>query len=222
MGRLCFLLSLMMLFVGSARAGDGKAPTTQAGAKMPHVEVDTHKKQVRVECDTVNAEMPLEFLCCAADTHEYEAVMRTGAKASHIHMALLMVGLQPGEPVHYVEAEKKWAAPRGAAVGISCEFEKEGKTVVVPAYRMMRNVKTKKEMPATHWVFAGSRLSEDGYAADGTGYVVTVVNFDMALIDVPELASSSNETLEWEINPEVCPKKGTKVTMILEAAREQK
>ncbi len=198
-------------------------PATQPAAnKMAHVDVDIQKKQVRVECDQVNAQMPLEFFCCATNTQEHETVLRTLAKASHIHMGLLMLGLQPGEPVHYIEAEKKWMPPKGAPLSISCEFEKDNKTVVVPAYRMMRNVKNKKEMPPCHWVFTGSRLNEDGYAADMTGYTVTVVNFDMALIDVPELASSSNEKLEWEYNPDLCPKKGSKVTMIIEPAREDK
>jgi hypothetical protein len=36
------------------------------------------------------------------------------------------------------------------------------------------------------------------------------------MIDVPELASSANESLEWERNPDVAPKGGTKVWMIIE------
>jgi hypothetical protein len=84
---------------------------------------------------------------------------------------------------------------------------------------MMRNVKTKKEMPAMTWIFAGSHVMPDGvYAADKTGYIVSVVNFELTVIDIPELASNSNETLEWEVNPDVAPPKNTKVTMILEPA----
>ena len=56
----------------------------------------------------------------------------------------------------------------------------------------MRDVKTKKTMPPVTWVFAGSRQMEDGtYAADTTGYTISVVNFDLTLIDIPELASSA-------------------------------
>ena len=67
------------------------------------------------------------------------------------------------------------------------------------------------------WVFDGSRILPDGrYAADLTGYVVSIVNFDMTMIDVPELASNANETLEWEFNPDVVPRQGTPVTMIIE------
>ena len=72
------------------------------------------------------------------------------------------------------------------------------------------------------WVFDGSRMLPDGrYAADLTGYVVSIVNFDLTMIDVPELASNANETLEWEYNPDLVPPLGTHVTMIIEPAGGQ-
>jgi hypothetical protein len=38
------------------------------------------------------------------------------------------------------------------------------------------------------------------------------------MIDIPDLASNSNETLQWERNPDVMPPAGTKVTMLIEPA----
>src|SRR6185437_5772303 len=38
----------------------------------------------------------------------------------------------------------------------------------------------------------------------------------LTLIDIPELKSSANETLEFERNPDIMPKTGTKVWMIIE------
>jgi len=186
---------------------------------MPHLEVDVKKKQVRVECEALNVEMPLEFFCCVTGTNEHESVLRSAVKPSHLHLALLMIGLKPGEPVHYSTSAKKWFPPSGPPVQISVEYERDGKTVHYPGYRLMRDVKTKKEAPPFTWVFAGSRIMEDNhYAADVTGYLVSVVNFDLAVLDVPKLASSANETLEWEYNKDLVPKTGTKVWMILEPA----
>jgi len=130
-----------------------------------------------------------------------------------------MLGLQPGEPVKYSETAKKWFPPHGPPLNISCEFVKDGKTVKVPAYRMIKDVHTKKTMPPMTWIFAGSRQMPDGvYAADATGYVISTVNFELTLIDVPEIASSANETLEWVGDADVVPKAGTPVTMIIEPA----
>ena len=44
------------------------------------------------------------------------------------------------------------------------------------------------------------------------------MNFDFALIDVPNLASSSNDLLEWERNAELMPAKGAQVWMVIEPA----
>jgi hypothetical protein len=86
----------------------------------------------------------------------------------------------------------------------------------------MRDIKSKKSMPATTWIFAGSRLLQNNaYAADSTGYLVSVVNFDSTVIDLPELASNANETLEWEINPKLVPPTGTKVTLLIEPAGKE-
>lgn len=193
-------------------------PAKPDASKMPHVSVDVKKKQIRVDCEAVNAQMPLEFFCVMSGTAEHEAVLRTPALASHIHLGLLMLGLTPGEPVRFSKAADKWQPPHGPPLQIFCEWTgKDKKVNRIPAYRMMRNVKSKKEMPPMTWIFAGSRVMEDGkYAADTTGYTVSVVNFDLTLIDIPELASNANESLEWEVNPDTCPEKGTRVTMVIE------
>jgi hypothetical protein len=207
--------------------GQERPPAADAGkpdaSKMPHVSVDVKKREVRIEAEALNPQMALEFFCCLAGTAEHEAVLRSPAKPSHVHLALLMLGLQPGEPVRFSKAADKWLPPHGPPLHISCEWtDKDGKTVRVPANRMMRGVKDKKTMPPTTWIFAGSRVMDDGkYAADVTGYLVSVVNFDLTVIDLPELHSNANETLEWEFNPDIVPQKGTKVTMILEPAGDR-
>jgi len=222
-GRVILLMGVLVIVASGARsaaaaaAADGAKPDA---SKMPHMTVDVAHKQIRVEWGALNPQMPLEFFCCMSGTAEHEAVLRSPVRPSHLHLGLLMLGLEPGEPVHYSKAADKWLPPHGPPIQIFCEWiGKDGKGVHVPAYRMMRNVKTKKPMPAMTWIFAGSRVMEDGkYAADQTGYIVSVVNFDLTVIDIPDLATSANETLEWEYDPDLVPTKGTKVTMIIEPA----
>ena len=196
-------------------------PTTVgATGKIPHVEVDVKSRTVRVECEMLGVEAPLEFFCVEAGTSEHEAVLRSKAKGSHLHLALLMIGLEPGTPLTYSEAAKKWLPPHGPPLHIDVEWQTaEGKVQRVPAHRWMRDVKDRKGMPPVTWVFVGSRVMEDGnYAADVTGYLVSLVNFDLTVIDIPQLASSANATLQWERNPEATPPPGTKVTMVITPA----
>jgi hypothetical protein len=199
------------------------APTTSpdiAGQKLPHIKIDLKNKKVRVECEALAVDAPVEFFCCVKGTNDYESILRSEVKPSDLHLALLAIGLKPGAPVTYNESTNKWIPPRGAPLHVDVEFQKDGKTVTLPGYRLMRDDKTKKEPPAFSWVFAGSRVMPDGkYAADITGYLLTVCNFDLTVIDVPDIVSSSNETLEWERNPNTMPKAGTTVWMVISPAK---
>lgn len=190
--------------------------------KLPHLSVDVKGRRVRVECESLRVEAPLEFFCVMNGTSEHESVLRSQVKASDLHLALLMIGLKPGAPVRFDEASGQWLPPHGPPLKISCQFDQpDGRRVTMPANEMMRSIKTRRPMPPMTWIFAGSRVMEDGnYAADVTGYLVSIVNFELTVIDVPELASSANETLEWETNDDLAPPHGTKVWMIIEPAAD--
>ncbi len=210
--------SALMLVFAATKLHAQPAQTTQPGVgRFPHVTVDVRNKRVLVECEALHCEAPLEFFCVVAGGSEHESVIRTRAKPSDIHTGLLMLGLTPGEPMKYSEASKKWFPPHGPPVNITMEYDKDGKHYSLPAYKLMRDLKTKQSMPPQTWIFAGSRLLEDGtYGANPTGYVVSIVNFELTLLDVPRLASSANETLEWETALDLMPPLGSPMTMIIE------
>src|SRR5688500_9864955 len=92
-------------------------------SKLPGVKVDVKARQVRVECQAINANMPLEFFGVMSGTAEHQSVLRTDAKPSHILLGLLMLGLEPGEPVRYSEAAMKWIPPQGPPLHITCEWQ---------------------------------------------------------------------------------------------------
>jgi hypothetical protein len=212
------LTTLLLPACARAQAAAATAPANPGG-KLPHVRVDVKNRQVRIDCEALAVDAPLEFFAVLNGTSEHEAVVRSPAKPSHVHLGMVMIGLEPGSPVQYSEAAKKWLPPHGPPLRITMEYERDGQTISLPAYRWMRDIKSKREMPPMTWIFAGSRVMEDGkYAADVTGYLVSVVNFDLTVIDIPDLASSSNETLQWERNPDLTPPAGTKVTMVIEPA----
>jgi hypothetical protein len=209
-----------LLFLCSICRADDPA-TRPAGStdKLPHIHVDLAAKKIAIDCEALNPKIPLEFFCVTDGGNEHESVLRTPAKPSDIHFALLMLGLTPGSPATFDPAKRLWLPPHGPPLHIRCQYSFRGKQMDVPANEMMRSVKTKKEMPKTVWVFDGSRVMPDGlYAADMTGYVVSICNFDLTMIDVPALVSNSNDTLEWEFNPDLVPPKATPVTMIIEPA----
>ncbi|MBA2708670.1 MAG: hypothetical protein H0U59_12770, partial [Gemmatimonadaceae bacterium] len=214
---------MLILLIVTTPARAQVPATTQAVGKLSHIEVDLRNKRVRVECEALRGLGPLEFLACAAGTAEHESVLRSKARPSHLHLALVMLGLEPGRGAHYDFEKKQWIQPTGPPLKLSVQFERDGKLLTMGANQTMRDIESKKVMPDVTWVFTGGKIMPDSvYGADKTGYLVSIVNFELSPIDFPSLASSANETLEWELNREVLPEKGAKVTLIIEPATEVK
>lgn len=212
------LFLTLCLFASVAHA---QTPATQPAdglVRFPGVVIDRNARQIRVDCQALAIDAPLEFFCVTNGGPEHEAVLRTPAKPSHIHSGLLMLGQEPGSPMVYSDAKKSWSAPFGPPIRISVEFKNAaGELIRIPATKLMRHVRSHEPVKDMSWIFAGSHQRDDGaYLADLTGYVVSIVNFEHTLIDVPKLVSSSNQTLEWEADPTLKLERGQAVTMILE------
>jgi hypothetical protein len=203
------LLSLLPSLLVAAQA--------EPGVAFPHVEVDRAANQVRVGAEMVVLDAPLEFVCVVSGTADHETVIRTAARPSHIHAGLLLLGLEPGEPIRWSEAAETFLPPSGPPIRVMISWQEDGQTITRPVESLIRRIDSGEVMPPRTWVFTGSRLGPRGeYAADLTGQVVSLVNFESSMIDVPALVSDSNETLEWELNKPAAPPAGTLVTMILE------
>jgi biopolymer transport protein ExbD len=226
--RCCAVLLLLMgwITLPGIALGEEQKPAPPAGVpadgKLPHIQVDVKAKQVRVECNSCNVhqDVGLEFFCCEQGTNEYESVLSSRAKGLHVHLALLMIGLEPGEPVKWSESAKKWLPPHGPALTITCEWKKDnGELARVPAYRLMVSRKTRKEAQPLTWIFTGSKVMDDGkYAADAVGYLVSVLNNELTVIDISELASRDLESREWDRNSDLLPPVGTTIWMVIEPA----
>lgn len=107
------------------------------------------------------------------------------------------------------QAAKAWAARRATDLKI---YE-------APLHEWIRSTKTKKPMKKTHWVFAGSRTMGDGtYWADKDGTIITVSNFESAVLDVPMRSTAENAELQWEANTKAIPRVSTAVKVIITAA----
>ena len=211
-----WIVCLGLLASGGMSQATRPAGVQEEGGAGPLV-IDREKGQVRVLCQALRVDMPLEFFCVLWGTADHESVLRTRVKPSDIHAALLALGLEPGSPLRFLPQSKTWLPPTGPPVAVFVEWEHEGRFHREPAGRLMKDLETGQPMPHRPFVFSGSRVLEDGvYGADITGQLVSLVNFEYSLMDVPELASNANETLEWEINPDMMPPEGQMVWMVLE------
>lgn len=173
-------------------APPSEPPAASLGARevFPFVRVDTEAGYVEFDSmvciDAHNPNTPrvyLEVLACTPDTREHESLVMTRARPSHVHAALLLLGLTPGKP-----GEWNWEGERIRAI------PPEGPRLRVMALVAGRepealeswviNARDGRGLPEIHpgarFVFAGSQMiprAEPAYRADGEGCLVGLATF---------------------------------------------
>jgi len=207
---------------------DPPAPTTQpasAPAKGPvklfdAVRVHLAAREVLLDAEVVSESAELEFLLCQSGTKDYESILATPAKPSHVHAALLLLGLTPGRPARWIEIEDedpRFVSPRGPELQITFRWTgADGKTRTADASDWLALTGRGKGAMPKKWIFIGSAVLPDNhYLADAEGEIISVANFASAVIDVPFESSDKNAILTFSAKAGAVPPRGTKVEVVL-------
>ncbi|MGC9454802.1 MAG: YdjY domain-containing protein [Phycisphaerae bacterium] len=219
----CVLAILLAAISAAAHAQTVPAATqpTQRGDQqvtLPDLKVDLSARRVILSAEVCLRSGALELLVCKAGTKEYESILRTEAQASHLHAALLMLGLSPGLPGEWSDtgADGQYIPPRGAELEVTLRWQdRSGEARESPATAWLKP--DDGTDPPRQWVFVGSEILPDGrYWADVDGDVLSVSNFPSAVIDVPFRSTTENELLLFEADSEKIPPVGTEVDVIIE------
>lgn len=204
---------------------DGPAPKIVSVGKNVSLEIDGTKRRVLIKTTVCLRKGQLELFLTRKRTKEHEAILAAEVDAREIHAALLAAGAEAGSPVKFAP---KYTPATGAKIRVLVQYEKDGKTITVPAQQWIRNLKTMKDMEQD-WVFGGSRLIPDPldktkqpfYAAND-GDLICVSNFETAMLDVPIVSTGDNDDLFFEANTDRIPALETPVTVILEPMPREK
>lgn len=183
------------------------------------VEVDSF---VPIMDDPDAPDVYLELIMCRRDTRDHEVLVATDAQASHVHAALLMLGLEDGHPGYWSVADGELVphAPEGAGVRVELVVERDGElTADVPA-AWVRNLKTDERLPDVMWVFAGSAETDHPvfpYSADGSGNVIGLTTFGDEVVAYPAVISPEAAMDEpvWVADFDRVPPFGTEVVVRL-------
>jgi hypothetical protein len=188
------------------------------------LETQSDRRRVLIQAEVCFREGPLELFLCRRGTKEHEAVVSADIDARQVHLALIAAGAKEGSPVKF---DPKYQPAHGTTIKITVEYEKDGKTVSVPAQQWVRDGKTRKELQHA-WVFGGSQLFDHPddakqkiYAANG-GDVICVANVPDAMLDLPVNSPQEDAERQYEAFTEHIPPLGTKVTIILEPVPDKK
>jgi len=208
-------------------------PPRYAEVDWPHLKIDLNNKIVEIEGFSGINQGWLEQIICLAGTRTHESVLITEAKPSHIHAALLLIGLQPGRPGWWKidpddPAGTKWIVQphKGSAVSITIAWtDAQEQLHEVPVREWVRDYHTHELLPPGPWIFAGSMMKADytgvtTYVADRSGSIAGLVTFGDELLGWNEILPDQAAVMapEWEANTPAIPEPFTPVTIRLVAA----
>ncbi len=201
---------------------------------FPHIEVRLDDRAVLFDGVACLDAGWLEFIVCTPGTKEHESLIVTRARPSHIHAALLLIGLKPGSPGRWVYENDRVSTvpPTGDEVIVEVIYTNEqGQMVTEPIRRWIRDHLGENEFPDRPWTFGGSRMRQappdfgvaEIYEADYSGSVIGLVTFGDEMLCFPEVLPDQVDIQppEWEVNSKHVPRPGTAVTVVLRPAEQE-
>lgn len=245
-------LAASLLLAQPPAAQPPPAPSNPATPReiFPLVRIDLSTRTVEfdglvpLDChDPQTPKVYLELLVCGPDSREHESLVMTRAKPSHIHAALLMLGLEPGAPGRFEPREGHPSPVPAAGPPITIEIaftNAQGQPATVSPLEWIKSAKDGrafdaairpaiKDAAAPAWLFTGSRFvsrtdpatgqKREVYDADGTGVVIGLHTFGSEVVGLNATLSPDASTLEpeWIADPARVPAMGTKVIVRLKS-----
>jgi hypothetical protein len=188
--------------------------------KVPGIEVDLKKREVRMAAAVCLDTGILEYLVCLEGTFEHETVFSTRCRPSQLHLALLTLGLLP-DPFKPDEGWWHGARRKGRSrVNVEVAYEQDGKKRRRPVTEFLVSRENEEGAVADHWVFTGSVFfkheGKNQYGADHSGIVIGIIPNGSSVIQFGERAGVPyrGDDLGLEVNARTTPPAGTKVTLV--------
>ncbi len=210
-------LCLLVLCAVQPWTWAGDAVTTLGAG----VAVNSTKREVYLDATICLRRGILEYLICKARTFEHESIFATSGKPSHLHAALLLIGVEALADADSFEWADKVRAHAPSLLTIAVEFERDGVLLRKPISSFVINRERKDGLVPDRWVFAGSvfyqRDGQELYAADSTGGVIGLTPKGASVVQFGEHLGIpyQGEGQGLECATDAIPPVGTNVRVIL-------
>ena len=220
------------ILVPETKVGNQKETNTPQSQTIPKtvqvgpgvfLEVDGEIRTVVISSKVVRREGFLELLLCREKTKEHESILAAPVDARDVHSAMLSAGMKPGSPVQFLPEYK---AATGTKLEIRLRFNNAlGQNQLVFAKDWINKTMVDEGLQGD-WVFSGSRLipnTQDPkappYFLANDGDLISISNFESALMDLAIKVSSADGELAFEPWEKRIPEIGTPVAVLIRLAK---
>jgi hypothetical protein len=147
------------------------------------VRLDRERREIRIPAFVNLREGALEYLLVTSGGKTHESLLRTDAEPQQIHVAMLLLGAR-GAGADSLPEDPARALP-GDRVTIEVVWKKKSREQRARAETFVRDRKRKAAMTKGDWIYTGSRMREEGFAAQMDGSIVSLITDPDALINNP-------------------------------------
>ncbi|MCB1231003.1 MAG: hypothetical protein KDN19_12080 [Verrucomicrobiae bacterium] len=217
-------------------ASESEAPEPEAQVikvgestyRLGEIVFDAKKREIRIPAVMNMREGgPIEYLMVNEKGAVHEALLTTPVRGLHLQIVFKLLRYRSGEGEIFdqflpeeerrqrIESDEK--KPRGDAVSVIIEMEKDGKIEEIPAASWILDAETGKAMTDEPWILTGSHFFEGNFLADSEGSLIGVYLDQVALLNMSRKGAENDE--RWGANSAATPETGKKMTLILRPAK---
>jgi hypothetical protein len=195
------------IFAGNAEAGAAIATNLavrQVGRdlfELGKVRFDKKQKAVTFPAFVNFREGPVEYLLVTSSGKIHESVFRTDVEPQQIHIAMLLLGAK-GAGTNGLPEDAAQSLP-GDKIRVAVTWSAGGRKHQHPGDEFVRDRKKGAALKEGDWVYNGSRLRDDGFAAQQDGSIISLITDPDALINNPRPGREDDDN--WLANPRELP-----------------
>jgi hypothetical protein len=189
--------------------GSGSESLTNAPLKqirpgvfeLGQVRLDKDKRTVSFPASVNLREGHIEYLVVTAAGKTHESLLRTTAEPYHLQVALLLLGAK-GAGTNALPEDPAKPLP-GDKVEIDLSWSADGRTNSFRAEEFVHDRKAKGPARRGDWIYIGSRLRDDGFAAQLDGSIISLITDADALINSPRPGREDDDN--WLVRTDNLP-----------------
>ena len=189
--------------------------TADGKLRLGVVELDKASRAIRFPATVNMTSGTVEYALVATTGKSHEAMFTTSAAPRDIHLAMLLLGVQPAK--FAPGPDKGLSVPATAAVEVSVGWETNGPPKTMTLAELTNVADATADKPATGlktdrpWLYNGSRFNAAGFAATLEGSIISLIADDMALVNNSQ-SDRDNDDIHLP-NTALLPPAGTPVTI---------
>jgi len=223
---LALIATLLLAPHATAQPADSPAPAVD----LPGLTLNRDDRSVALTARVVGQDADwLELVACSPNSREHEALLVVDAKPAHLHLALTLLGLQPGQPRTATQVGPgQWQThpAQGPAINITVQYDGPAGPVAAPIQAWYAIRPANPDTPPDNtsrdaFLFTGSQSrthqGQTHYLADLSGTVISLVHFgdDTLARQTPLTQNTDGQAL---VPTDAVPPNDTPVTLILRPA----